>query len=76
MHCNHPNANPSGRGKYCYPVAYDTCDCGGYEKLQTKTKTKKEKLKRILFGEDVFPCNFVWILGFLLFIGFIYILCQ
>lgn len=39
MACFHANRNMSdterprkiGRDVYCYPYAYDECDCGGYE---------------------------------------------
>ena len=32
MQCKHKNANPKGRGGYCYPNSYDDCDCDGFEK--------------------------------------------
>lgn len=33
MYCDHPEANPNGRGAYAYPHSNDTCDCGGFEKM-------------------------------------------
>ncbi len=45
--------NCIGRGHYVYPIAYEDCDCGGYEKAKSTTKEQEQELVDIAIAEKL-----------------------